>query len=167
MERVFLLPGEYHISEQPVVIETLVGSCVTVCLCNVKTGHAAMNHFLMHDSPPSPAEDFGRYAVTATQHIIQALMSRDPVPEHYRAQVFGGASVLKSASELVSIGQANTADAKRILASHRIRIIREETGGTRGRRVKFDTSTNTVFCRFAGQVGKKRHGADSGTEHTR
>ena len=33
--------------------------------------------------------------------------------------------------------------------------IREELGGTRGRRIKFDTATNTVFCRFAGQVGKK------------
>lgn len=154
MDHIFLLPGEYRISKQPELVETLVGSCVSVCLYNTKTGHAAMNHFL-HDQPAGEADrDLGQYGSTATEYIIKALMKFDPVPGHYQAQVFGGAVVIKTNNEY-NVGQKNIDLVRKILTAHRIRITREEVGGTRGRRVRFDTSTNTVFCRFAGQVGKK------------
>jgi chemotaxis protein CheD len=154
MDRILLLPGQSRISKQPEIVETLVGSCVSVCLFNTKTGHAAMNHFL-HDLPAEESNcDTGHYGSTATEYIIQALLQMDPMPGHYQAQVFGGAAVIKTNSTY-HIGQKNIDIAKQILAAHHIRIIREEIGGTRGRRIKFDTSTNTVLCRFAGQVGKK------------
>ena len=46
MNRVFLLPGELCISQEPIFMATLLGSCVTVCIYNRKTGSAGMNHFL-------------------------------------------------------------------------------------------------------------------------
>ncbi|TFG49792.1 MAG: hypothetical protein E4H40_02385 [Candidatus Brocadiia bacterium] len=155
MKCIFLLPGEYRISKQPEVVETIVGSCVTVCLYNKNNGHAAMNHFLQGYPVSETGCDIGKYGTTATEYIINALMNLDPIPGHYCAQIFGGAAVIKTTSEKAGIGQVNSDTARKILANHRIRIIREEVGGTRGRRVRFDTSTNSVFCRFAGQVGKK------------
>ena len=151
----FLLPGKYQIAKRPMTVETLVGSCVSVCLYNRKTGWAAMNHFLQ-DRPRSEADcDIGKYGSTATEHIINALMKTDSDPSHYRAQIFGGAAVIKTNNPGSDIGQKNIEVVQKILTAHRIRIIREEVGGTRGRRVRFDTATNTVFCRFAGQIGKK------------
>ena len=155
VKHVFLLPGEYHISKGPEVVETLVGSCVSVCLYNTKTGRAAMNHFL-HDQPATETGyDIGRYGSTATERIIKVLMKFDPVGSHYRAQIFGGAAVIKTQTDEYNIGRKNIDIARKILADYRIRVIREETGGTRGRRVRFDTTANKVFCRFAGKVGKK------------
>lgn len=156
MARVFLLPGEYHISKKPVVIETLVGSCVSVCLYNGKTGHAAMNHFLQAE--PSAAncdDDIGQYGSGATEHIIRSLMKFDDRANHYRAQIFGGAAVLKVSSSASDVGQNNIDIARKILAAHGISITREEIGGTRGRRVRFDTGADKIFCRFAGEVGRK------------
>ncbi len=158
MEHLFLLPGEYRISRQPEVVETLVGSCVTVCLFNIKTGHAAMNHFLQAHPASQNVHEIGKYGTMATEYIINTLMKIDPVPSHYRAQIFGGAAVLKITSDNTCIGGKNSDTARKILANHHITIIREEVGGTRGRRVRFDTSKNTVFCRFAGQVGKQYRG---------
>ena len=155
MEHIFLLPGEYRISKQPEVIETLVGSCMSVCLYNTKTSQAAINHFLTNLPAEKTDCDIGQYGSTATEHIIKALMKFDPVPGHYRAQVFGGAAVIKTSNKEYNFGQKNIDIARKILTAHHIRIIEEEVGGTRGRRIKFDTSTNTVFCRFTGQVGKK------------
>ncbi len=103
MEKRFVLPGEYFISKRPIILDTLVGSCVCVCIYNVKDGVAAMNHFLQ--SEPNGQEDFDI--------------------------------------------------AHKVPARYRVRIVHEEVGGVRGRRVKFDTGTKKVFCRFAGEVGKK------------
>lgn len=75
-------------------------------------------------------------------------MKRDSNPGHYRAQIFGGAKVIKTDSTDNDISL-------KILTAQGIRIIRKEVGGTRGRRIRFDTATNTVFCRFAGQIRSK------------
>lgn len=109
------------------------------------------------DRPNSEADcDIGRYGSTATEHIINALMKTDSDPGHYRAQIFGGGAVIKTNNPGSDIGRKNIEVAQKMLTAHRIRIIREEAGGTRGKRVRFDTATNTVFCRFAGQIAKKR-----------
>ncbi len=155
-ERVFLLPGKFRICKGPELVETLVGSCVTVCLYNRKTGHAAMNHFLQSRPILQSDSDIGRYGLTATGHIVEALLRNDPAPSHYDAYIFGGAAVLKSASAMAHIGQDNIAIARQVLNQYRIRIVHEEVGGDRGRRVKFDTATNTTSCRFAGDVRKKK-----------
>lgn len=151
----FLLPGQYYVGKKPAIIETLVGSCVSICLYNIRTGQAAMNHFLQDRSASEADCDIGRYGSTATERIINALMAADSVPAHYRAQIFGGAEVIETNSSDNDIGRKNIDIARKILTDHRIRIIREEVGGALGRRIRFDTATNTVFTRFAGQVGKQ------------
>ena len=45
-ERVFLLPGEYHVTRVPCQMATLLGSCVSVCLTHETQPFAAMNHYL-------------------------------------------------------------------------------------------------------------------------
>ena len=75
-------------------------------------------------------------------------MKMDTKPSHYLAQIFGGAKVIKTNSTDNDI-------ARKILTAQGIRIIRREVGGTRGRRSRFDTVTNTVFCRLTGQIRSK------------
>jgi chemotaxis protein CheD len=155
MKKILLLPGELRISKVPEVIETLVGSCVAVCLYNTANGSAAMNHFLRSDPGINTDFDPGEFGSTSTEYIIKALMAKDPDPKHYRAQVFGGGAVIKSKSSAYNIGLHNIDVALKILAAHRIRVVNKDVGGERGRRVTFDTSTNTATCRYAGQVSKK------------
>ncbi|HNS22986.1 MAG TPA: chemotaxis protein CheD [Sedimentisphaerales bacterium] len=156
MLRKFLRPGEFYTGREPVVAETLVGSCVAVCLYNYKQGFGAMNHFLM-DRPKNPAEtDIGRYGVTSTRHIVDAMMQIDPEPTHYRATILGGAAVLKTAHEDGRIGQGNVAAALEVLHAAHIRVAGREVGGTRGRRIRFNTQTGEIQCRFAGDIpGRK------------
>ena len=155
MEKILLLPGKLRISKHPEVIETLVGSCVAVCLYNTANGSAAMNHFLRSDPGEKTDFNLGEYGSTSTEYIIKALMEKDPDSNHYRAQVFGGGAVIKSKSSVYNIGLHNIDAALKTLAAYRIRVTNKDVGGERGRRVTFDTSTNTVTCRYAGQVGKK------------
>jgi len=55
----FLKPGEFHITSKSVVPETLVGSCVCVCMYNIKNGWAATNHFL-RDRPTGDVDGRAR-----------------------------------------------------------------------------------------------------------
>ena len=152
MDQKFLLPGEYHVTKKQMSIDTLLGSCVSVCLYNIKNGYAAMSHFLLDYPSDQDNSDIGRYGATSTQHIIDTLMSVDANPYSYRAQVFGGASVVDALEGGRDIGARNILVANEVLDSYGIRVIHKDIGGTRGRRIKFDTATNTVHCRFTGDT---------------
>lgn len=152
MDHRFLLPGEYHVTKKQMSIDTLLGSCVSVCLYNRKNGYAAMNHFLLDHPRTREKGDIGRYGITSTEHIISTLMAIDDNPYSYRAQIFGGGAVVDALSCSGDIGEKNIAVAHEVLKSHYIRIIKEDVGGNQGRRIKFDTETNTVHCRYTGHT---------------
>jgi two-component system chemotaxis response regulator CheB len=156
MDHIFLLPGEYRVTKKQVSLDTLLGSCVSVCLYDKKNGFSAMNHFLLDRPGDEPNPDIGRYGITSTEHIITTLMSVDGNRRNYQAQVFGGAAVVDALTGGRDIGRRNVLVACEVLNSYGVRIIKKDVGGTRGRRLKFDTSSNTVHCRYTGQTEEAR-----------
>ncbi len=151
MIRKYLLPGEYYITNERIFIETLVGSCVCVCLYNTKNGYAAMNHYLL-DQPygMKTNHDIGRFGSTSTKHIIDKLLTVDANSSHYRAHVYGGAAIVKSVRAGIDVGTKNIEIAHTLLHNYHIHIINEDVGGIRGRRVRFNTATNNVAFRYTG-----------------
>ena len=155
MIKKFLKSSEFYVTNKPMILEVLVGSCVSVCLYNPKNGSAAMNHFLRAQPPGDDAVDIGEFGSTSTKHIISKLMAVDNVPGHYRAMVFGGAAVVKVAGMDSDIGRKNVDVALKVLAEARIRVVKKEVLGNRGRRIKFNTETGTIEYRFAGDIPRK------------
>ncbi|NLH16969.1 MAG: chemotaxis protein CheD [Phycisphaerae bacterium] len=156
MARKLLLPGQYCVTDQAMILETLVGSCVAVCMYNRKQPLCAMNHFVLDRPPEGDLEDVGRYGTTSTERIIQMALDRDSLIGHYEAMVFGGASVLETGQDRFDVGRRNLEAAMEILAQYRLRIVRAETCGSRGRRIQFDTQTHSVDCRFCGDIPRKQ-----------
>ncbi len=154
LERVFLLPGEYHITKKPKYIATLLGSCVAVCVYNVKNGSAAMNHFV-RDRATNPNEtDIGRFGDLSTRNIIDKLLTLDPTVGNYKAKIYGGGNVVSHLGSGVRIGEENIAMAKEVLLEYRIPIVESDVGGTRGRKIYFNTSDFSVIVRPTGEERK-------------
>lgn len=53
-EVVKLLPGEFYVSDDDLVVETVLGSCVAACVYDPSQGIGGMNHFLL---PAPPIQD--------------------------------------------------------------------------------------------------------------
>ena len=158
MTHKFLKPGQFHITSESMILETLVGSCVCVCLYNFKNGWTAMNHFLSDRSVNKNDTDVGKFGSTSTRHVIDKLMSIDNASFHYRAMVFGGASVIKTRGLKSDIGNRNIDTALQVLADTHIRISKMDVSGKRRRRVTFNTENGTVRWRFAGEIDKRSRG---------
>ncbi len=154
LPRKLLLPGQYYITDANMILETLLGSCVAVCIYNTKNGYAAMNHF-MNDKPANPNDtDIGRYGTTSTEHIIKKLLDVDPDVNHYKAEIYGGAAVIKVHNS-ADIGQKNLRVAIFMLGAYGMRIVKKEIAGTRGRRINFNTTDNTIKWRHTGDIPRK------------
>ena len=153
LERVFLLPGEYHVTKKPKYLATLLGSCVAVCLKNTINGSAAINHFVRHKSA-SPNDDVGRFGDLSTQHIIKTLMSLDKNPKNYKAKIYGGGAVVGHLGLGIGIGEMNIKMAKAVLKHYDIPIIHEEVGGKQGRKIYFNTEGFDIETRLIGEEKK-------------
>ena len=147
MERVFLLPGELCVTEKPVMLATLLGSCVAVCLYNRKTGSAGMNHFLRNRAL-GPNEPCGKSGDTSTTHLIKALLLKDKTASHLEAKIFGGGEVVASLGLVGGIGADNILMARKILEQYNIPIIKEDVGGKQGRKIYFNTKSFDVQVRL-------------------
>jgi chemotaxis receptor (MCP) glutamine deamidase CheD len=148
MEQQFLLPGDCVTTRNPTHLATLLGSCVSVCLSNPFKRLAGMNHYMLPDALGDG--DPGRYGSTSIARMVATLFSLDPDPKHYRARLYGGGRVIGHLGALGDIGERNVEIARRLLHELHIAIDDEQVGGTKGRRIDFNTETDVIDCRLVG-----------------
>lgn len=129
-----VVQGSYRISaERTVVLSTVLGSCVAVCLHDPVARIGGMNHFLL-------AEDRGgssasvKYGTHAMELLINDLLKNGARRDGLVAKAFGGASM---SANLADIGSTNADFARRFLKREGIRIAAESLGGELARRVRF------------------------------
>lgn len=131
---VTLTQGEFHATRDPVVLSTVLGSCVAVCLHDPESGVGGMNHFLLPDGGKSMDARSDRYGVNAMEQLINALLRLGARRGALVAKAFGGANM---SPRLAPIGDGNARFARQFLATEGINCIAESFGGTNARRVHF------------------------------
>lgn len=139
----FLFPSTIFASQASARVQTILGSCVSVCLFDQVRGYGAMNHFMLPwwngESIPSP-----KYGDIAVLRLIEAMLQLGSRRENIVAKVFGGADQLT----IGNVGQKNIATAEQLLQRESIAIIARSTGGVLGRKIIFHTDTNKVFVKL-------------------
>jgi chemotaxis protein CheD len=147
MKRVYLYPGQIVTSAQPLMVSTILGSCVSICLWDPAAKVGGINHYLLPNNPLNGQSDL-RYGNTATERLIETLLGLGVKKQRIVAKVVGGASILTSFSDTrKSIGDQNVDVARTLLAKHGINVSGEQTGGTRGRKLLFHTGNGCVFSK--------------------
>jgi chemotaxis protein CheD len=136
--RVTIVQGEYHVAWEPgVVIATLLGSCIGVCLHDAVARVGGMNHFLLgepHAGTPMLAGDMQRYGVHAMELLINAMMQRGAQRSRLRAHIYGGANMVAG---LGGIGSSNAEFALNFMKTEGIAIGYTDLGGVQARKVEF------------------------------
>jgi hypothetical protein len=70
-----LLPGEYFVSTNDMLLVTVLGSCVAACIRDVRMGIGGMNHFMLPDGDASNPDAIGaRYGTYAMDVLISHLL---------------------------------------------------------------------------------------------
>ena len=130
-------PGTILVTSEEGFLFSVLGSGVSVCIWDEKSHIAGMNHFLepsMYDRSKTTA----RYGNIAMVVLINSI--REIAPEGtFEAHIFGGANKHNS-----DIAEQNIAIARKVLSSRKIPVVSEDVGGTKGRKIAFDTSSGHI-----------------------
>ncbi len=144
---VFIAQGEYAVGDEPeMVVSTILGSCVAVCLHDPVQNTGGMNHILLPDSGGGHlgALSFG---ASDMERLINALIKRGASRDRLEAKVFGGAAVVAGLSD---IGARNVAFVRSFLAAEGIRLLSENVGGDRPRQIRFWPHSGRAQHRLVG-----------------
>lgn len=155
MQRVIIGPGEFYVSTQPVIISTLLGSCVAACLYDPVQRILGMNHFLLAYRHPFLSNtvlesDAGRYGLYAMELLINDMLRLGANKLNLKAKVFGGGNVLQLREENClgqAVGDTNLRFIKEFLHNERIPIVSSSIGGNIGRKIHFLGSDFSVYVK--------------------
>ncbi len=141
--------GEIYVTTDAEIISTVLGSCVSVCLYDAKNNVSGMNHHMLPTVPPSSKardDQEGKYGETALPELLRRMRQRGMNPGSTTAKIFGGAKMLSQLS-FGLISERNVTVARDILRQHGIRIVAEDVGGERGRKILFKTDSGKVLVK--------------------
>ncbi|MGM0442870.1 MAG: chemotaxis protein CheD [Fibrobacterota bacterium] len=138
----YTLQAGYMVSKRGEgTIRTVLGSCVSVCICSGAGGYGAMNHFL-YPRTADPARATPMFGNVATLALIRMVQDEGFHPSELEAQIFGGAYPPGAAGR--DIGAENIAVAEKVLARKGITLVSRDVGGGRGRKIVLDVATGHV-----------------------
>jgi chemotaxis protein CheD len=133
-DAVKVLPGEYFVSTDDLMVMTVLGSCIAACIWDGRVRAGGMNHFMLPDG--DAADGGGRYGSYAMELLINHLLKLGARRETMQAKVFGGAQVMAGFSSM-NVGERNTKFVLDYLATERIPVVSQDVLDIHPRKVCF------------------------------
>lgn len=143
-DAVKVLPGEYFVSEDDVVIMTVLGSCIAACLWDNKARLGGMNHFMLPDG--DGADGSGRYGSYAMELLINEMLKKGARRETMQAKVFGGGQVMAGFTTM-NVGERNTKFVLDYLSTERIPVVSQDVLDIHPRKVCFFPVTGKALVK--------------------
>jgi chemotaxis protein CheD len=140
-----VLPGKFYITTRAdEVIVTVLGSCVSACIRDPKTGIGGMNHFMLaSDAAGNWGSDSKstRYGNFAMEKLINELIKAGCPRERMEVKVFGGGNVTDTRNQ---IGTQNAEFVLRYLQEEGLPCSARDLGGPYPRRIQYFPATGRV-----------------------
>ena len=143
--------GGGHATPEPMVLDTVLGSCIAACIYDPDAGVGGMNHFMLPEGVDPNYPTTARYGVHAMELLISEVMKLGGQRRRFQAKVFGGGHVLRIRETLDGVPQRNIEFVRRFMNTEQIPVVSEDLGGYRARRVLFHPHSGKAFLKRLGQ----------------
>lgn len=133
MSSVYISQGQHAVGrDEDMVISTILGSCISICLFDPVARVGGMNHLLLPDAVQSQ----GGLSAGALDMdlLINKMMPLGAERPRLRAKLFGGSSMLNGRTD---IGARNAEFGRSYLRNEGIPCDASDLGGTKARRLKY------------------------------
>lgn len=148
-----IMPGEYFVSREPMVVYTVLGSCISACIRDPVAGIGGMNHFML----PAPKGGVGgdswgestRYGSFAMEVLINELMKHGGLKSRIEVKIFGGGKIYEGS---VDVGANNAAWVLRYLNQEGLTPVTADVGDIYPRKVYYFTESGRVLLKKLDRV---------------
>lgn len=144
-----ILPGEFFVSREPMVVYTVLGSCISACIRDPCTGVGGMNHFMLpapkeHQSGDAWGGESTRYGSFAMEQLINGILSRGGVKQRLEIKLFGAGKLYESN---IDVGARNSEWVLRYLNDEGLPIAKRDLGDVFPRKLYYFTDSGRVLLK--------------------
>jgi chemotaxis protein CheD len=146
-----LLPGDYYVTREDEVLDTVLGSCVSACIRNPRLQIGGMNHFMLPRPSGTGNDTWGaiagratRYGSASMEQLINRILNVGGSRADLEVKIFGGGRVL---SGLGDIGDNNVQFVRDFLKQEGLKVSSEDVGDAYPRHVQYFPLTGRVRVR--------------------
>ena len=148
MPHEYLLVGQGGVYRTPTVVQTVLGSCVSVTMYSARYRWGGIFHALLprigdFSKTLAPGERY-RYVDSSIMELLREFAKAGIYPDTLECKVFGGASPLHQNCD-ASAGRRNVEAAMQTLAREGVAVSASSVGGNVGRKLFFRTDTGLVL----------------------
>jgi chemotaxis protein CheD len=143
MEKEFLKPGTVLVPQSSSMIQTVVTYGVAISFYDKVKKVGGMAHYLYpirEKDKPSTA----LYAAPAISVLLSAFFTENVRPEDLEIHIYGGANPDGASIGYINHTRENLKVAREILFAKNILLFEESIGGSRGRKIMFNSETGEV-----------------------
>jgi len=147
LDKIYLKPGELVVTEEQVMVTTVLGSCVSVTMFNAQIGVAAICHGML---PYGGNSQNFKYVDTAIRYMIGYFKKLDIDRKAIEVKVFGGADMFHtvgSSTSNLTVGWQNISAATSCLKEYGMAPTVSDVGRKNGRKLIFTTDTGIVYLK--------------------
>ncbi|MGE4290998.1 MAG: chemotaxis protein CheD [Desulfovibrio sp.] len=123
---------------------TVVGSGAVVTVWDSRRRRGGMTHYARPYREPDKRST-AMYAAPAIVTLVRMLLEGGSSPADLEAHLFGGASNPDMAGHREGLAEDNVRVGLELLEKLQVRRVQRDVGGTRGRKVVFNTGTGEVI----------------------
>jgi chemotaxis protein CheD len=149
-----ILPGEFFVSVDPMIVYTVLGSCVSACIRDPVVGVGGMNHFMLpapkeHQSGDAWGGESTRYGSYAMESLINEILKRGGLRHRLEVKLFGGGKIYEGN---IDIGANNAAWVLEYLKHEGFQAEKSDLGGPYPRKLYYFIDSGRVLMKKIQQV---------------
>lgn len=158
---VHLKIGECVITSEPVLISTVLGSCVSVTFHHPKTHTSAMFHAMLPTKNGNKStQGVCAFADLAVESLIQRYQKLGIRLSQLELKIFGGANTMRSKErealgDILDVGRKNAETALAGLSKFGLKPSVSDILGDRGRKILFHVPTGRIWAKFVDARGQQ------------
>ncbi len=150
-----LNPAELFISDRPVIVRVVLGSCVAVTMFDRRRGVAAICHAVLPEMGKDPANTpqmtgTYQYVNSVVPIMLKRLGSYGVSPGELEVKLFGGADMINQRTgkpKTHPVGQSNIHAVIQAIKAQGMELKTSDVGGSLGRKILFYTHTGEVLLK--------------------
>jgi chemotaxis protein CheD len=142
-----ILPGEFFVSKEPMVVYTVLGSCISACIRDPLIGVGGMNHFMLPEPKDTAHDSWGestRYGSFAMESLINEILKRGGHRSRLEIKLFGAGKIYEGN---IDVGANNAKWVLQYLKSEGLIVVKTDLGDVFTRKVYYHTDSGRVLMK--------------------
>lgn len=142
-----IMPGEFFVSRAPMIVYTVLGSCVSACIRDPVVGVGGMNHFMLPEPKDKTNDSWGestRYGSFAMESLINEILKRGGMRTRLEIKLFGGGRIYEGN---IDIGARNIEWVLNYLKVEGFQPVNADLGDVFPRKVYYFTDSGRVLVK--------------------